>query len=170
VETTDIVLTAEMKEKLNGFLAFTVETSFKYVPKVFRENDIPKALWPVYQLKSKDGIEVAEAEDEAGYVELGKKDDASSKLKMQSGKARIATLKDGIISVKRQPLEGDRLISFDRATKLLTITDADGKEHITNGATVQALIRLLTAKLQSELQEAINERSTLSEEEQSGLI
>jgi len=170
VETKDIVLTDEMKEKLKGFLAFTVDTPFKYVPKVFRGNNIPKELWPVFMLKSKDGIEIADAEDEAGYVELGKKGDSESKLKMQSGKARILTLSSGVLSVKNYPLEGDKSVSYDKASKVLTITDSDGKEHLKNGSDIKGLLRLLTAQLQTELQDAINERSTLSDEELSGLI
>ncbi|MBU2249947.1 MAG: hypothetical protein KKD77_24590 [Gammaproteobacteria bacterium] len=169
METKDVVLTQEMKDRLKGFVAFTVDTDFSYVPKVYRENNFPKETWPLYRLKSKDGIELAQAEDEAGYVELAKKGDAQSKLKMQSGKARLDTLRDGIISCKKQPLEGDRFVSYDKPSKTLTIIDAEGKEHIKN-TDVSGLIRLLPIALQMELQDAINERSTLTEEELSGLI
>lgn len=170
METKDVVLTPEMKDKLKGFVAFTVDADFPYVPKVYRENKMPKEVWPLYRLKSKDGIGVAEAEDNAGYVELGRKGEPESKLRMQSGKARLDTLYTGILSCKNQMLEGDRSVSYDAAAKLMTTTDADSKEHVKNGASIKDFVKLLPVALQMELQDAINERSTLSEEELSGLI
>jgi hypothetical protein len=169
IEQRDVVLTPELKDKLKGFVGFTVDAPFVYVPKVYRENDIPKGLWPTYELKSKDGVELAETEDQAGYIELRGSQSTASRLRMQTGTARIATLRDGILKVKNQPVEGDRTVSYDKASKTLTTKGADGKEHIKNGADVKSLIRLLPIALQVELQEAINERSVLSEEELQGL-
>ena len=70
METQELNLTAEMREKLNRTLGFNVKAEFPYVPIDYRnpENEIPKELWPVFILTSKDGIEVAELEDNAGEM------------------------------------------------------------------------------------------------------
>jgi hypothetical protein len=158
------VLDDETKKKLAGFLGFEVSATFKYVPKVFRSGGVDKSLWPVFTLKSKDGLEIARAEDEAGYVEL----DNRNKLRMETGSQRVATLERGIVSVDNMLMENGDVVSYTTASRTMKTRAAGGHESVKN-CDVKALIRILPARLQVELQEAINERSVLSPEELSGL-
>ncbi len=143
-----ILLDDKMKEALRkaGALGFSVENTFLYVPRAFRDpvNQIPKNHWPVYTLRAKSGIEIADVEDKAGYYEDGK-------LHLESGSTRLETLRIGIISVKRFIMEDGSIIDF--------------KE----GENIDSLIAKFPIALQVELQNAINERKTLTKEELAGL-
>lgn len=164
METVNVVLTDEMKVKLRGALGFDVSATFKYVPLAFRSGGIDKAMWPVFVLKSKDGLEVAKSEDEAGYVEL----DNRNKLRLETGAQRVATLERGIVSVKNMLMESGDVVSYTTDSRTMKIQRADGSESVKN-CDVRGLIRLMPAAMQTELQNVINERSTLTPEELSGL-
>jgi len=153
-EVVDVRLTPELKEKLRGFLGFTKTTDFLYVPKVYREKDdageyiVPKDLWPVFKLRGKTGIEVAEEEDNSGYL-----DPNSNRIHLTAGKRRINLLEKNILSWKN-------------------FRDEDGNviEHVTvAGKVYKTALQRIPAPLQVELNEAINEQSKLSEEELRGL-
>jgi hypothetical protein len=154
MEMKDIQLTEDAKAKLKGFLAFDTSTDFPYVPKAYRDKaaNIEKQLWPVFTLRSKNGLDVADAEDNSGFFEYDSADRNKSKLVMKSGSARVATLRKGIIKVKNLPTENGKSISFDSS-----------KDNIDD------LIKMIPARLQVELQEAINERAVLAPEELLGL-
>lgn len=149
MDEVHVEMTEEIKEKLKaaGQLGFQVDAVFTYVPKFYRDkkNNIPKSLWPIFKLKSKNGIEVAEAEDGIGYVNL---DSIERKYVIEAGKQRIETLEKGIVSVKNFICE-------------------DGS--VVNCAGSKTLIKILPAAMQVELQNAINERSLLTPEELLGL-
>jgi len=163
MKTVHVTLTEEMKKKLASSLGFNVEAAFKYVPRAFRENDIPKDLWPVFTLTSKDGIEISELEDSMGEVVLDRSSKVST-MKINTGTQRIQTLEIGIASVTRFPLNDGTLITFDKEKGLLTVGEEERK-----GATVRDFIRYLSPVLQLELQNAINERKELTPEELAGL-
>lgn len=156
-------LTPELKEKLKKSLGFSIGAPFLYVPRAFREN-LPKDQWPVFTLKSKNGMEIAKLEDETGFAQSSAKEGDNLKIFMRSGSMRIQTLEMGIVKVKGFPTENGDLVEFDAILKMMHIG-----ERIINGATVLKLIELLPASLQVELQNAINERSVLTEEELQGL-
>jgi len=151
------------KLKASGMLGFEVEASFKYVPKFYRdpENSIPKEYWPLYVLKSKDGLAIAETEDNMS-VTLDRKEEARS-FTLKTGSVRISTLKNGIVSIKNQKTEDGRVLSYDVKTKKLIVGSSE-RECDTEEA-----IRYMTANLQVDLQNAINERISLTEEELVGL-
>ena len=165
VTVPDVRLTDEMLKRVQGCVGFDLNDTFAYVPKAFREKNkegsyvIPKELWPVFTLKSRDGVEVAEIEDVSGMVEYK---DGASLFHPQSGKHRIATLERGLKAIKRMPLEKERTFDWDGET--VRISDGTTKK-----ADAMGIIRYLKASLQVELQNAINERSTLTEEEKRGL-
>jgi hypothetical protein len=167
-------LTPELKAKLKNVLGFSIEAPFEYVPKAFREKDesgvyvISKEFWPVFILKSKDGVESAEVEDEAGFWEVDK-NGGSSRLHMQTGKHRIESLERGLIGVKNFLFEDGRVLRWDVKTKEQTITSEAGTESKKNNVDVYDIIRFLRADLQVELVNAINERSILTDEEKQGL-
>lgn len=162
MDTVKVTLTDEMKKKLGTALGFSVEAAFKYVPKAFRENNIPKELWPVFTLTSKDGIQIAELEDGIGEVVYSQ--NASTTMKINSGTQRIQTLEIGIVSVKNFLLENGTIISFNKALGELV----EGGS-VKKGATVRDFIKYVTPALQTELQNAINERKVLTPEELTGL-
>lgn len=162
----------ELKDKLKkaGQIGFDVKTPFKYVPEFYRkeENEIPKDFWPVFILKSKNGLEIAKAEDDSGSMYLDKGETA--RMNLNTGTQRIKTLKHGIISVKNFYTEEGEIIEFSKGGKLI-IKDAETGEE-KNSKLVEdseKLIPYLSAKLQVELQNAINERSQITEEELQGL-
>lgn len=172
METQELRLTPELKDKLRGSLGFSVNATFTYVPKAFRQKDdngeyiIPKDFWPVFTLKSLDGLEAAKREDSAGYVTFGEKKN-ESKLHLQSGNMRIDTLSNGIKNVKNFYFEDGSVASFD--SKLETMTILNGEESGTKRVSPKQFIRYIRPDLQIELQEAINERNILTEEELRGL-
>lgn len=149
METKNVELTEELKSKLKsaGQIGFQVDCTFKYVPKFYRDpkNEIPKSLWPIFTLRSKNGLEIAEAEDKAGYINLETK-----KYISESGSLRIETLRNGIVDVKNFICEDGSILSCKN--KL-----------------IDELIKSLPIALQIELQNAINERSQLTSEELLGL-
>ncbi len=167
METKDMVLTDEIKQKLKGFVAFSVNNTFKYVPKVYRENDIPKELWPIYVLKSKNGLEITKLEDDIGYVSIDNTG-GDSKYMPRSGTIKLKTLREGIISVKNQLHEDGSFINFDAKTGIIIIKKQDGTESKINSS-IDGFIKYLPSDIQLDLVNAINERDTLTEEELQGL-
>lgn len=147
-ETVDLKLTPEMAEKLKGFLAIDVNAKFKYVPKAYRNGDgIPKEFWPIFTLNGKDAIDLAKAEDSAGVMEIDPESGKLTRYIPRAGSSRITTLKDGIDRWKNFRNEKGELIEY---------VNSDS-------------ISCLPVPLQTELQDAINERKTLTEEELRGL-
>jgi len=169
METHDMEITPDIKEKLKGFLGFQVEAAFRYVPKVFRDNNLSKNLWPVWTLRSKDGISIAKSEDSIGYVEMDKKDTESTKYRTQSGTQRIETLREGIVSVKNFRCENGSIIEYDKTSSYMKISPLEGEPKEKAGADIESLIKMLSAEYQIEIANAINERSTLTSEELLGL-
>jgi len=167
-KTEDVMLTDEVRGKLKGFLGFQVEAAFKYTPKAFRENDIPKELWPIWTLKSKDGVEAATVEDDAGYLEVDT-NASSSKFHPQSGSMRLKALRRGILAVKNFILDDGDVLDWDQKTGDMVRRGEDGKKHTKNHVVVDAIIKHLTPAYQMEIQNAINERDVLSPEELRGL-
>lgn len=164
-EPKDVRLTPEILSKIKGCTAFDVEAVFPYVPKDFRENNIPKAFWPVFTLKSKDGLESAEVEDTAGYFEYK---NGSSLFHPASGSRRVSTLEHGIVKIKNLPIERHGSIStlsYDSEALEVQI----GTSTPIKLSDAREIVRYLKPALQVELQNAINERSTLTEEEKQGL-
>lgn len=170
METQEVKLTEEMRSKLRGTIGFDVSAEFPYVPLAFRDvkNEIPKELWPIFTLKSKDGIQIAEAEDNAGEMIYDDRK-KETKMQMKSGSQRLKTLESGIRKVKSYPLEDGRLINFDLSRREIIIVDTQGRTDTTKGVTVRDLIKFIPVDLQVELQNTINERKTLTEEELRGL-
>jgi hypothetical protein len=153
MEEKNIELTDEIRERLkkNGMLGFDVETEFKYVPIFYRDvkNKIPKKCWPVFILRSRGGIALAEAEDGLGYLNIDEKE--GRKFVIDSGKARITALEEGLISFKNFPVENGKSVSMAK------------------GEAVTKYINLFHPRLQTELQKAIDNHSTLNEDELLGL-
>lgn len=168
MDTRNVEMTSEVRERLKDFIGFQIDATFRYVPKVWRESGLPKETWPVFTLKSKNGVEIAEAEDNAGFVSLGKAENDESKLHMLTGSQRLETLSKGIVSFVNFPMEDGSTINYDSKTNILTTVSVDGSEK-SKTTNILNVIKHLRPKMQKELQEAINERSTLTEEELMGL-
>ena len=164
-----MLLTSEVKDRLCGYMGFDVEATFKYVLKVFRDKDnpIPKELWSIFTLKSKNGVELANVEDNMGFMtyEEGK----AMQMQLKSGSMRMQTLEIGIKGVSNYTFEDGTTLDWDSLTRKATFTKHDGKKKVI-GHTVLEIIKYLPVKTQMELQNAINERTLLTEEELQGLI
>jgi hypothetical protein len=146
---TNIELTPEIKAKLKKFMGFTKDPVFTYVPKIFRkEAPANKEVWPLFQLKGKDGIESAQSEDEASYV-----DPKTQNIHFTLGSQRIQLLSKHIVGWKNFKDEEGNEIPFQK----------DGDK-----ASMESL-KYLRPDLQVELQNAINEQLKLSVEELQGL-
>lgn len=167
MEVKEVKLTDELKAKLAGCLGFSVDAEFKYVPKAFRLNNVPKEFWPIWVLKSLDGLEAASREDASGFMTLDQST-KETKLHIESGSARIETLEKGIRSVKNFYFEDGRIANYDSSTDTIVFS-RDGKVVETKKMSVRDFIRYIRPELQIELQNAINERAVLMEEELMGL-
>jgi len=147
-------LTPELREKLRGFMAFGENPEFWYVPKIYREkNDkgefvIPKDLWPTFKLRGKTGIEIADEEDNAGYL-----DPDTRKVHLTTGKRRLSVLAKNILDWKNFRDEDGNAVACKRV----------------GGEVYKLALKRLPAALQTELHEAINEQTKLSEDELLGL-
>lgn len=156
---SDVWLNEEVQKRMAKFTGITPEEKFRYVPETCREKDengeyyIPKELWPVFTLRGVDGVEATLREDE---VETRFDADQSNgaNIKMNSGKIKLKTCKKGIVTWKN-------------------LRDRNGKfiqpptQH--NGEISDYDIRKLSPGLITELAEAINERTILTDEELQGL-
>jgi hypothetical protein len=145
-ETKPMLLTPEIKEKLRkaGALGFTLLNTFKYVPRAFREGGIDKALWPIYTLRSKTGLDAADIEDKAHVIQDGK-------MLIKSGTFRIETLRHGIVSVKNFMMEDGTTLNIEE------------------GDSLDILLEKMSVNLQIEISNAIYERTVLTKEELQGL-
>jgi hypothetical protein len=149
-----MVITPELKARLAGFLGFTKDPVFFYVPEIFREkNDkgdfiIPRENWPVFKLKGKTGIESAEDEDDVGTVDF-----VNRQMYMKVGHQRINLLSKHILGWKNfLDIKGEE-IEFKTVDGVLDI---------------EALSRV-QVPLQKELKTVINNQSHLTSEEVQGL-
>jgi hypothetical protein len=153
VETVDLKLTAEQKKKLQDFVAIDTTEVFKYVPLVYRQKKpdgeylFPKEMWPVFTLKGKDAFDLAKTEDSIGVMDVDQKTMMPKQMRMTSGTVRIETLKKGVKGWKNFKNEKGQIVHYK------------GSESIA----------VLKSKLQTELQNAINEHTVLTEEELRGL-
>lgn len=150
-ETEEKKLSPELLAELQKVKGLTTTHEFLYVPKVYRKagvDVIPKSEWPIFKLKGKDGVEIAEAEDKAGYV-----DSSTTNIHLTVGTQRIETLKKHILGWKN-------------------FKDRDGNEIpcvIKAGEVYKTNLARIPVELQKELHEAINEQSVLTQEELEGL-
>ena len=153
MEEKNIELNDEIKERLkkNGMLGFDVDSEFLYVPLFFRDakNNIPKSYWPVFTLRSRTGIELAEAEDEAGYINIDTT--GGRRYVTNSGTDRINALRKGLLAFRNLRLENDTIIEMKK------------------GQDVEKFLRYIHPKLQVELKRAIDNHSTLNADELLGL-
>ena len=169
----DMRLSPDILHRIKNCIGFDVYDTFVYTPKVFREKDvngeyvIPKNLWPIFTLKSKDGLEITKMEDNVGFIEY--KPDGSNIWHSKTGSMRAQTLGEGVLKIKNLPLEGGaKFLSYTKESMKIVIAD-NGAEKSFPVADPSEIIRYLKVELQIELQDAINERSTLSEDERRGL-
>lgn len=160
----NVQLTPELRERLRGFLGYDAASTFPFVPPVFRERDaqglwlFPQSLWPVFTLKAKDGLEVSQLEDRAGYTEYNLSDIMVRRYVSTSGSFRIDTLRRGVRGWRNLFLE-------DLRTPVPFLPEYLGVD----GLLTEEAVRVIPVRLQVVLQEAINERSTLTAEELQGL-
>jgi len=163
----DLVFDDFYRAKLKGLIGFTVDTEFKWTPKAYREQKIPVEFTPVFTLKSKNGLEIAEQEDSTSYVEVDEGTD-KPRVVMTSGKVRVETIKKGLVEVKNFMMEDGTALNFVAKTGNLT-SKVKGVETKMGTITVRNFIKYLPATLQVQLQDAINERDTLTPEEERAL-
>lgn len=159
----DVEVNEEYLSKLKGFMGFEESDQFPYTPKVFRQKDkdgkfiFPKKMWPIFYLTGKDGIEASELQDDAGYVTRDAKT-GQNKIVLQGGKQRLDTIATSVKGWKNW---------FESDFK--TAIPFDKKNDIRNNRLVDSKLKKFPIPLQEELQEAINERDTMTKEELTGL-
>ena len=162
----DVVLTKEMRDKLKKSLGFSLNAEFKYVLESFRkEFAASKALWPVFVLRVRDGVQITTDEDAiSGAVEYNA-DTHTSHVQIKSGEQRLRILGDGIVSVQGYWLsDGSRLSWKDNVLHLTGI-----EKDIERPCDIHGVIRYFPIGVQIELANAITENETLTEEELRGL-
>lgn len=161
--SADVVLDEAYLQKLKGYMGFEETDKFPYTPKVFREKNadgdfiVPKSLWPVFYLVGKDGIEASHLQDEAGHVSIDKVT-GNRRIVLEGGKQRLGIIATGVKGWKNW-----------RESNMKVLIPFDAKTDIRNGKLIDAKIKKFPVPLQEELQEAINERDTMTKEELTGL-
>jgi hypothetical protein len=145
MEQINLELTKELKEKLSAYMAITPDNTFKYVPVIYRDkkNNISKKLWPIFILKILDSQEIAEIEDNSGFVVYDKKNPDKTEWHGLSGTKRLEILKKGISNWNNfKDVKGNNIIYSNESD-----------------------IRILPIALQIELVNAITEQTQLTEDE-----
>lgn len=158
----------DTQKKLKKMRGFSVKAEFPYTPKIYREAKLPKDVWPIFVLRSKDGLQLAEVEDNAGSVFYDtKKDRVEQDLK--TGTRRLETLRSGILRISNWEQDDGTKYAWGKDSGALVITEKDGTQKTTNVIPVDFMIKKMNIELQGELQNAINERAEMSPEETEGL-
>jgi len=154
------VLDNETRKKLAeaGALGFTDNSEFFYTPSFFRAKDedkkplLEKSFWPVFKLQGKDGITASDDINNSGYTEFDK--DGGKRWVDQTPTIRRKSLQEGIKSWKN-------------------LFDSEGKEIVfeteEDGNVKFSLLKRIPAVWLIDIANAIQDRSTLSEEELQGL-
>lgn len=149
METKDVVLTDEMKKKLASFMPIQLQGEFPYVPRVYRENNLPKSIWPVFYLRGIDGVQATLLEDEM----LGEASYEGMKVKttMNAGRVKVKTCRLGLCGWKNfTDVNGNKIA-------------APEKDYL--GAITEDSLKAIPPALMTELCNAITEQSRLTEEE-----
>jgi len=141
----DLKLTPEQIKAMEELAPIEIDREFKYTPKAYRV--LPKSEWPVFTLMGKDGLQVAEEEDNSGHFQYNMVTKTQTFIP-SSGKRRIGVLQCGLKGWSNYKKSG-KVIKYP--------------------STVDEALRHLPAKLQVELQNAINENAVMTEEELRGL-
>lgn len=166
----NVEIDEDTQKKIASCCALNITASFKYVPQVWRESGLPKDMWPVFTLRGKDGVESAEIEDKIGVMSML---DGKPVQRITAGSVRIATLTAGIESVQNLAMPDGTLLNYKydagRGIAETWLIDESGKEKDRTVCARQAIVKYLSPTLQVELQNAINEMSTMTAEELQGL-
>jgi hypothetical protein len=168
-EIENVKLTPELKIRLQGYLGFTPEDRYPYVPAVFRERRkledgtlgdyiLPKGLWPVFYIRGKTGLEILELDDLASCVTF----DPLLRQNVQRPK-RGAYVAENV----RRYLDGWRNWRKPDLKTLIPWNPKDMKGE--DGFLLRSALDAIDHPLMTELCEAIDTRSQLTPEELSGL-
>lgn len=155
MEMKDVGMDEAMREKLKNSLAFQIKPDFKYVPKAYRNDAVPKVLWPVFVLKGLDGPDYLEISDALDFEERtvdGKK----LRIPRDSGRMALLSCQHGIVTWRNLR---------DRDGNVLPSPTVD----LDTGMLKLQALRCLTPTLMYELSNAIAEQSRLTDEELLGL-
>lgn len=164
METENLILTDEMRQKLKGVLGFQVDAKFSYVPKVYREKSaageyaIPKSLWPVFTLRGLNGLEATLTEDDLGGKIVWHSDDTRT-VEVKRARVKVNTCKKGIVTWRN---------FRDVFGKLIPVPAPADPNDSAQGIKEDCL-RYVSPELMTELTNAITEQSYLTEEELRGL-
>lgn len=148
MEQKDLVMTKELREKLQGFLAFQTDAIYKYIPAPYRKKKegeyvIPKEFWPIFSIRFMDGVEISELEDKVGYTVIRSSDPDYREFHGRSGTYRLDVLRNGVKGWINLRDEKGNLVEYS------------GDDSLSK----------LPVDLQQDLQVAIMERIVLTEEE-----
>ena len=161
MEEKNIILTDDYRRRMAGCLAFKVDATFLYVPQACREKKesgeyiIPKQLWPVFVLRGLNGLDGTLKEDSMldniSYDTAG-----NSTVRMRPGHVKVETCCKGITGWRNLRDVDGAVVPFpgvDPVTKIMP----------------EAGLACLPPALITELTNAIQSQSRLTEEEALGL-
>jgi len=117
----ELELTKETRERLSKFLPITLGKTFKYVPRIFRE-EFPedKSQWPIFILKFLSGVELAKSEDRLyGMIGGDLNDAAFGKISVSRGAFVEHICRTGIVGWSGYGVEYDGPNSIDALPKEL---------------------------------------------------
>ena len=154
------ILDNETRKKLAeaGALGFTESKEFLFSPDFFREVDdkenykLEKALWPVFKLQGKDGIEASDDINNAGYAKFDKEGNRS--------------WVDKTPEIRRKSLQSN-------VKGWKNLYDTEGKEIVfetdEEGMVKLSLLKRIPATWLINISNAIQDNMTLTPEEVQGL-
>jgi len=95
----NVELTPEMESSLRLFSPIKINETFEYVPKAWREDDIPKEIRPIFTLRPLSGVESIESGDDMrGTVKYAA--DGQSEMLFNHGKYVMSVCRKGIVGWK----------------------------------------------------------------------
>ncbi len=164
MEEVNVELTPELQLRLKGYLGFDTRSTFKYVPEIFRQKNkdgsyiVPKKFWPVYELKAKNGVELAVMDDRASFVTYDV-EEGERVERPRRGRYMVETLQRGVKGWKGHRMWNLSLVPFDKEK----MTDPD------TGFLKEEVFHTWKKPLMIDLVNAIDQHSQLTEEELMGL-
>lgn len=152
----DLIYTEDETKALAGYFGIVESSTFPYVPTVFRKHVADKSKWPVYILRSPNGLDQTREEDHLGMI-LINTDTTVKGFKTNSGELRIHRVKSYLTDAKRHSLDG----------KIIPFTSEIGQYG--DRVVSKAFMATISVPLMAELEKTAINGTILSEEELLGL-
>lgn len=152
-KVVNMIFDEETLKALGNFVGINKESSFIWVPEIFRQKVKDKSKWPIFTIKPLDNIDKAKLEDHLGFITYS---DGKPLYQPRTGEARLWLIRNNVTSAKNL---------FNKSTNSFVSFSQEN-----NGLMSEDFVSFLSVELQRELYEAISNSEKLSDEEKVGLL